>query len=400
VVGGGEPVAGEGDAGPEARLAAEAGIPVPPRPGPVRRVLRVLFPLLGLALLAAVLWKVPWSDRVFLADGRVLAGHAALLPGGSVSVESREEGAVATVVAKADLAVREGGLPSVEEGLVGVAGRLRWEVVVLALGLQGCLQLLAMIRWWLLLRAQGISIRFRETASLSFLGAFLNQVVPGGMVTGDFLKCLYAAKGTGRTVAAVVSVFVDRVMGLFGTVLLAGATLAGKLGDPRFHKPALLVYALLAAKTAGTVLVFSRGLRAWLRVDAWIARVPFAGAFLAEGDRAVLLYREKGGVVAASLALSLGVHAGWCVVNAIVGHGLGIDLPLSAYFAVIPAILVVSALPGLPGGWGIGEASYAVFLGLVGVPPAEAVALSMLGRILHVAWALPGGFVFLSRRVV
>jgi uncharacterized membrane protein YbhN (UPF0104 family) len=77
---------------------------------------------------------------------------------------------------------------------------------------------------------------------------------------------------------------------------------------------------------------------------------------------------------------------------------LGLDLPVSAWFAVVPPILVVSAVPLLPGGWGLGEVSYAFFLGFLGVPPAEAVAISVLIRSLNASWALPGGFVFLARR--
>ena len=39
-----------------------------------------------------------------------------------------------------------------------------------------------------------------------------------------------------------------------------------------------------------------------------------------------------------------------------------------------------------------------LFLGLLGVPPAAAVAVSILGRSLMMVAALPGGFVFLARR--
>jgi uncharacterized membrane protein YbhN (UPF0104 family) len=47
----------------------------------------------------------------------------------------------------------------------------------------------------------------------------------------------------------------------------------------------------------------------------------------------------------------------------------------------------------------VGEAAFIYFLGAVGVPPAEAVALSLLGRSLQLAVSLPVGIVFLARRV-
>jgi uncharacterized protein (TIRG00374 family) len=196
----------------------------------------------------------------------------------------------------------------------------------------------------------------------------------------------------------VVTVFVDRVLGLFGTVVLACAALLPRWNDPRFHGHALLAYGVLAAGLAGAALVLSRRVRAAVRLERRVPRIPLVGAFLAEADQAVLSFRERKAPLAAALALSVVIHVAWCGACAILGGMLGIDLPVSAWFAVVPPVLVVSALPFLPGGWGVGEAAFVFFLGLLGVPPAPAVAVSVLGRVTQMLWALPGGIVFLARR--
>ena len=349
------------------------------------------------ALLAAVLWKVPWRDRVHMADGSVRTGRLASewFPGAAVRLD---EGSGVVEIPPADLAARERGMPAVEEGVLRLATRLRAGPAIAVILIAGVSVGIAALRWRMLVRAQGVPLGAGDATSLTLLGNFFNQVVPGGLVGGDVLKAIYAARGRGGTAPALVSVFTDRALGLFGTVVLACAALAPRWDDPRFHGHAVLAYGILGAGIVGAAIVFSRRLRERFSLERRAAAVPWIGSFLAEADQAIVAFRERKGLLAAGLGISVAIHCGWCGANAILGAMLGVDLPVSAWFAVIPPILVVSAVPLLPGGWGLGEASYVFFLGLVGVPPAEAVAVSILGRSVNMLWALPGGFVFLARR--
>jgi hypothetical protein len=302
--------------------------------------------------------------------------------------------------AAAALAVRPRAMPAAEQGVLTLARRLTLGTTLAVLAISLAMILVAAQRWRMLLRTQGIPVSAREATALTFLGNFFNQVVPGGLVGGDIIKSVYAAKGRERAAHAVVSVFVDRILGLFGTVVLACVALAPRFDDSRFHGHAVMAYGVLIAGTIGGGAVLSRRLRAALRMESWMPRVPFVGSFLAEVDQAVLSFRERKSVILAGLAISVGIHAGWCLANALLGDMLGVKVPngVTDWFAVIPPILIVAVVPLLPGGWGLGEASYVFFLGLLGVPPAQALAVSILGRSIQMLCALPGGFVFLARR--
>jgi uncharacterized membrane protein YbhN (UPF0104 family) len=95
-----------------------------------------------------------------------------------------------------------------------------------------------------------------------------------------------------------------------------------------------------------------------------------------------------------NLALSTGI--------AFLGHGmmlaafyfyagaLGTSLSLLAVGAAIPVAQMLSAIPGLPGGWGIGDYAFLTFLPAAGVEPATAVALSFTYRTLHTLLSQPG----------
>ncbi len=397
--GAGPALSGSADPGDPAldALPPEVRAEVAP-PTPARRALGLLLRAAGLALLVLVLWRVPWQDRAFLADETVLAG--------TIVEETREgfrflaagEAAPRTLHRGRDLADRKHGLPGAEEGVLTLLGRMTAGTTTLVLLVTLLTIVVAALRWRLLLRTQGLPVTPREAVELTFLGNFFNQVVPGGLVGGDVLKAVYASRGRDRAAHAVVSVFVDRVLGLFGTVILACVALLPRWSDPSFHAHAVMAYGVLAAGLLGGGAVLSRRIRAALRMESWVPRVPFVGSFLAEADMAVLSFRERKSVIVLGIAMSVFVHAVWCGANWALGSMLGIDLPLSAWFAVIPPILIVAVVPLLPGGWGLGEASYVFFLGLVGVPPAPALAVSILGRMIHMACALPGGIVFLARR--
>ena len=75
-------------------------------------------------------------------------------------------------------------------------------------------------RWWLLLRTQSIFIDLTAAVRLNFLGWFYNNFMPGSL-GGDFLRAWYVTKHTDKKFEAALSVFVDRIIGLFSTLIIA-----------------------------------------------------------------------------------------------------------------------------------------------------------------------------------
>jgi hypothetical protein len=76
------------------------------------------------------------------------------------------------------------------------------------------------------------------------------------------------------------------------------------------------------------------------------------------------------------------------------GRGLGIDAPLSTYFAFVPLILLVMLLPVTINGFGTGQAAFVWFFARAGVAAAPAFALSLLFIGLGVIGNLPGGVLY------
>jgi uncharacterized membrane protein YbhN (UPF0104 family) len=245
------------------------------------------------------------------------------------------------------------------------------------------------VRWQVLLDALGVDRPLRELTSWYFVGSFFNVILPTGF-GGDAVRAAELSQDTGRPGPVVNSVIVDRYLGIM--VLLGMGLVAGVL-RPGTATPGIFIF---------TAVLFIGGLVvAWLLRRSWWAhlashanllgkvvrflRLPVLAEAVAPYDR-----RAIGRGLAASLVFNL-LQIGW---NVAIGWGLGLRLPLSAYFVFVPLTAVALLLPAF-GGLGVREMSYVGLFGSAGVPQAIAVAMSLGVYIITVATGLVGGVIYL-----
>jgi uncharacterized protein (TIRG00374 family) len=376
---------------------------------------KALVRVVGVALLAFVLWQVDWQDAAHLADGSVLRGQiVGELPeswdgGATVTFRPADvpDGA-ARVLAAADLKtedIRGQAVPIVNEGILRIVRRADVGWLLLGILIYGFTTHFGIARWWLLLRDQSIKISFWAAHRLTFIGFFFNNVVPGA-TGGDVVKAVYAARRTDKRAEAVMTVLVDRMTGIFALALIAGCVLLTRLGEPAYRELALFIFGFLGIFVVSCLLFFSRTLRRILRIDAIAARLPFSDLFQ-RLDQAAFLYRYKKKGLLVAVLLSFCNQLSIQLIMVLFAHALhvttraGEPLPIGDYMVVLPAAWMVSALPLLPGGWGLRESAFAVGFHLVGVSRNPAVALSVMGGMNMIVWSVLGGiYVILDRGAV
>jgi len=95
-------------------------------------------------------------------------------------------------------------------------------------------------------------------------------------------------------------------------------------------------------------------------------------------------------VVLHAVVFSLLIQVIIVVINVFLAFSiLGTDIQWPAMFLLIPAALLLMAVPiNPPGALGTGEAIYSVLLELIGI--AQGSIISLLQRFLNILWALPG----------
>jgi glycosyltransferase 2 family protein len=272
----------------------------------------------------------------------------------------------------------------------------------LSVAMMGSTILLGICRWRLVLRAHGLPLPFSRAAEISLVAHFFNSFLLGS-TGGDLLKAYYAARITHhKKTEAVVTVFADRLIGLFSMLLFGALMLAANLQLVRRH-PALGVagwLVLLMLLACGTLLALSfwGGLsRTWPRARAWLRSLP-KGELIERSLEACRTLGGEPGMLIKTMSLSMILNV-LCVLQIIaLSQGMNLRVPAFTLFAIVPVVICISAIPVTPSGLGLRENLFVLMLGhpLVGVPATQALSLSLLAYAGSVVWSLIGGLVYLN----
>lgn len=294
---------------------------------------------------------------------------------------------------------------------------------VLALALANALVLATFsARWWLLLRALGHPVAYLRLVGYRLAGFAVSYFTPGPHFGGEPVQVYLLTVRQGLPMsAALTSVVLDKTLEmLVNFVFLAGGALlvlrssAAGGGDAQVMASALALIALPAAlllglgldkhpvtaalRAAGALLRWAPGRRA--RPPGWVAQTHLYRTVYASEEQGSVLLRRRPfyvlGAAGVSLVSWVGIIGEFWLMTALLGLNLTLAEALLALVAARAAIL----LP-LPAAVGALEASQAIAMARLGLPPAAGVSLSLLIRARDVTLALAGaalGAALASRR--
>ena len=349
-----------------------------------RRV-RIAAQVLGLGLIALVLWLVGWNDSVVGLDGREHRGRILERGPDFVRIET-EQGLERVPVADATKA-RSG----LRGSLVALGHNPKTALSGLALHFLALFA--AFVRWHVLLAGADLKTPLRETMRLTWVGNFFATVVPGGVTAGDVIKSVYIARTHGdRKTRAVLTVWLDRIIGMVMLCVIAAAAALTAPADSRIASAQPVILAVLGISLVGVALLF------WPRFAWLLEKLPFQGV-VEEFRLALRVYRSRPAPLVWAGILSLVSHGFSLSAFFFYARAMDMDLSLLAVGAAIPVAQMMAAIPGLPGGWGTGELAMFFFLPAAGVPAAGAVALSITYRAAHTLLCLPGGLMLSKREL-
>lgn len=264
----------------------------------------------------------------------------------------------------------------------------------------GFASLCCSVRWFLLVRAQGLTLSFKNIFELTMIGAFFNTFMPGS-VGGDLIKAWYiAGHEPNRKTKAIFTVLLDRLIGLSVIVFYSAITLLFYTQWLRQRKELeVLGYSVWILTAAGfflTMLFFTPGL--------WNSRIvsqsiDFLHRFkpLSKVIDAGLLYRNHFSAVLLALLLSICSILAINLLYSIVGREIGITLPLAHYFFIVPMGLMASAIPLLPGGIGVGQVAFFTLFAWLNEPnPGQGGALATVLQIYMILFNCLGALFYLK----
>jgi uncharacterized membrane protein YbhN (UPF0104 family) len=280
-----------------------------------------------------------------------------------------------------------------------VLSEANWSLVLVGLLAFGPCPIGLALRLKLLLAVQNVPISMWSAIRVTFAGNFIINALPLGTPGGDAVKAYYVTLDTPHKHEAVTAVFFDRVIGVLGLVIMSGVMVVCDWHNPAFRTYGRPIAMAIFLFMLGMAVLLSRRLREFLRLDRIISLLPLA-EHVQRIDRALLLYRSRPFLLAASLVLTFLLQFACIVSLYLTGWALGLvgQHPGQAFFVYlgyVPIALLMGALP-----IGIMEVTFRQLLAdaaHLGTPEA-AVSLSILCRLIQLVWSLPGVIVVLRTR--
>lgn len=258
--------------------------------------------------------------------------------------------------------------------------------------------IIIVLRWYLLLKQQGLCIPFWSLVVVHTKGAFLGSLLPGGTTAGDIYRMYSLSKSTGTKSVPISSVLVERAIGVVSLLIFSLGALFYSVFQN--HSEALMPVAksvfigaiALSSATAlcatfyrkGYLSRYSTNRIAW-KLQSFMATIPKYFS-----NKVVL-----GKVFVLSLLLQLTI-ASWIYA---VSYAIHVPVPFSVLCVTIPLIHLFTLIPISVGGAGVREAAYVFFLNPFGISPSGAVAIALVGIGFQTGLRmLVGSFLFASCR--
>ncbi len=256
-------------------------------------------------------------------------------------------------------------------------------------------------RWRLLLRAHQVRLPFLQVLRLFFVGHFFSQFMPGGIAGGDIVKSFYVSTRTDdRKHEAVTTIFIDRIIGVFGLFGVLIIAVIVNLGFFGYGNKVLYVLVSFGAATLGMLLFFNKTLLKKIAIVTKIAeRIPYKD-FVARIYNAFHHYKDHKLVLLLSFFLSMAIHLVLAMMVYFIASGLGLSTPFRRYLIIVSLVNFVGSVPISPlGTMGTLDGAYIYFFqseatGESGIPGA----LALIIRLIYAFWGFVGLFVWLFLR--
>ena len=266
--------------------------------------------------------------------------------------------------------------------------------LVVAVALASADRVLMGFKWRQLVRAAGGSLRLRDATNIYYQTCFTDLVFPN-VVASEGLR-VYLGRRLGVPLALLLgSMAIERMIAAAVAIVLAGAGLLylAAAVEPQMRQTFLEII-------AGTALVAALGVLVvwWTPLHRVAGRAlrekisPKLFQLLRKISAALVAYRRQPRTLAINLGLAIAENLLQIVNFYVIGRGLGIRVPMLAFFATIAVTALVRRLAMHVEGKALGEGAAVVMFALLGVQKDAAVALTFTHYAVWMLASLPGAW--------
>ena len=261
-------------------------------------------------------------------------------------------------------------------------GQMQARWVALALALSVVQHAVSAWRWRFTASRLGLDLPFRRALAEYYVGGFLNQILPGG-VLGDVSRAWRHARSREDPVAdlgvVVRAVILERAS---GQIVMTGLALGSVFWLVDSTERGVVGVIFLAVCVGAAVVRLA--LRRRRRLSHVLAPL---GRFWEDTQRAVL----SRSALPQQIISSLVVVSTYVATFLIAGRAVGVSTPVE----MAAPVLFSMVIPVTVAGWGVRELVAASLWGMVGLRAEDGVVVSVAYGLIVLASTLPGGLVML-----
>ncbi|MEO0957171.1 MAG: lysylphosphatidylglycerol synthase transmembrane domain-containing protein [Pseudomonadota bacterium] len=256
-----------------------------------------------------------------------------------------------------------------------------------AVCLVGVIVLLEALQFKEVARLHGHELPYPTSLYMTLVGRFFSLFTPAMVGTDIYRAASMHQRGSGMR-HAVGTVAAARIMSLVALipVLLAGlpaiASVLG-MGLPLLVAAGVTGTALLGTVALVLLAIFGRPLVERLRYALVRHAVNLADDII----QVVSVPPPRSWAWVTATAQ----HLVRVLAFTALGQAYGLDAGVIVFFALVPVSLLLAMVPISLGSWGLREVTLIYSLGLVGVPGAEALAVSVTFGLIGLSYGLSGG---------
>ena len=260
--------------------------------------------------------------------------------------------------------------------------------------------LMGSLRWRVLLRLANVRIPLGRAIQLQMTALFFNTAIPGG-VGGDLVKSAYAAREAepGKRPTVFLVVFVERMLGLGGMVIVAGIVILLR-GPVLWNNPQLRGMAMVVATLAAITVLAPAILVVIVRtsgghLERWTSGAGRLSKLASHLVASARLVSAGPKYLAAALGLSMALQGMSMLFFTVLAAAVTArDVPYSAIASVFPLGILTVMVPISPVGVGVGHVAFDRLFALIGLSGGASVFNCYLfGQVLP---CLLGAFPYLA----
>lgn len=264
--------------------------------------------------------------------------------------------------------------------------------IIILIALNAFIFILFSLRWWLILRAQGLQISLFSIIGYRLAGFGVTYFTPGPQFGGEPLQVYLLKEREGMMISpAAASVTIDKLLELLAnfSFLLIGVSVLVLSGVLQSANSAMMI--IIPAFLVAIPILYLFALRighhpisttlgSLRRRFPNSTRINQVTTTLVETESQVSSFcRKNVAALIVAAILSVGIWAVMVFEFGLMMQFLGIQISLVKVLIAITAARIAFLLP-FPAGLGVLEAGQVMAMGLIGVSPAIGIGLSLLIR--------------------